>query len=95
MRRAKRSRSRLFSIDGEGGLKVFELLLRFGFGEWEKIAEEMDSYPVSQMSGFCGTATILLCQSVCSRNLVFLPVLVASLPRTDELGSVCTRSSSV
>jgi hypothetical protein len=84
MRRQKRSRSRLFSIDSEAGLKVFQLFVQFGFDEWEEIAEAMDSYSVTQIIRFCAVITMLLCRCIGPLNLPYLPFLVGELLRLRE-----------
>ncbi|OHT15223.1 SNF2 family N-terminal domain containing protein [Tritrichomonas foetus] len=78
-RRTKRSRSRDLLLDFDSSLKIYYLMLKFGYGEWEKIASELPEHSSEQIRRFCVCLSIFAFRAMQPSNITYLPVLVSKI----------------
>lgn len=77
-KRSKRSRSRDLLINRSGAERLFNRMKKFGFQDWESIAEGED-YDIDQVRRFCLMLTLLSFRAVKPSLITYFPVLSARL----------------
>ena len=75
-RRAKRSRSRDLLLDYDSSIKIYSLMLKYGYGEWDKIAKELSEHSTEQIRRFGVCLSIFAFRAMVPTNITYLPVLV-------------------
>ncbi|OHT09131.1 SNF2 family N-terminal domain containing protein [Tritrichomonas foetus] len=78
-RRTKHSRSRDLLLDYDTSMKVYDLLQKYGYGEWALISNELNEHSTEQIRRFCVCLTIFAFRAMQPTNITYLPVLVSKV----------------
>ncbi|KAK8893135.1 hypothetical protein M9Y10_021550 [Tritrichomonas musculus] len=74
-RRAKRNHSRDLLLDLDSSNRIYDLMLGFGYGEWNRISAELPEHSSEQIRRFCICLTIFAFRAMPPSNITYLPVL--------------------
>lgn len=79
LRHLNRSRTRDPLLDIESSKKIYDLMLKFGYGEWNRIAAELPEHSSEQIRRFGISLCIFAFRAMKPSNITYLPVLVKTV----------------
>lgn len=74
-RRAKRNHSRDLLLDSDSSNRIYDLMLKYGYGEWNRIAAELPEHSSDQIRRFCICLSIFAFRAMPPSKITYLPVL--------------------